>query len=361
MPLSGRVLDSFRGQSAGSRQLGSPFTAAICDLLAERLDSSTLFGSRVAGWSGDGFSDALPVRALGGLHALARSGHAPYLTAAYPPHTVNPEELWSAIGAAIEEHDRFLHDYLDSPPQTNEVARSGTIVGACLEITAATRLPLAIYEIGSSAGLNLDFDGYRYELGVGSWGANDSDVRIRCNWSGKAPPLDAPLVVADRAGCDRNPLDPGTPSDCERLFSYIWADQAERLGRTEAALNAARRQPWRVDRADAAEWVQPVLTRDPAQGRARVLMHTIVWQYLPLDTQDRIEAAVLAAGERAETRTPLAWLRVESDGAPDSAGLYLTLWPPGEDVSLGRADFHGRWTHWEKSTSRWRWRTKAAA
>ena len=112
--------------------------------------------------------------------------------------------------------------------------------------------------------------------------------------------------------------------------------------------------------ASVAEWVERVLTRDPAQGRARVLMHTIVWQYLPLDTRDRIEGAVLAAGERAETRTPLAWLRVESDGAPDSAGVYLTLWPAGEDVSLGRADFHGRWTHWEKSPSRWPWRTRVA-
>src|ERR1700687_1205505 len=199
MPLSGRVLDSFRGKSAGSRQLGSPFTAAICDLLAERLDSSIFFGSRVAGWSGDGFSDALPVRALGGLHALARSGQAPYLTAAYPPHTVNPEELWSAIGAAIKEHGRFLHDYLDSPPQTNEVARSGTILGGCLTTAATTGLPLGIYEIGSSAGLNLGFDRYHYQLGVGSWGANDGDVRIHCTWSGNPPPLDASLVVADRA------------------------------------------------------------------------------------------------------------------------------------------------------------------
>jgi hypothetical protein len=75
-------------------------------------------------------------------------------------------------------------------------------------------------------------------------------------------------------------------------------------------------------------------------------MHSIVWQYLPEAVQRRISAAIAAAAARATPDAPLAWLRMEPDGAGEGAGLRLTLWPEGRDEALGRADFHGRWVAW---------------
>ena len=345
MAPTAAVTDGFRRQADACRDLGSPFTALVCDLLRDRLAPVGAFGRRIRDWPGEPVADALALRACGALHALARSGDCPALTAVYPPSTVPADALWGGIGAAIRDHDRFLAGYLDSPPQTNEVSRSSSILGGCLTVAEATGLPIEIYEIGSSAGLNLGFDGWRYDLGGVLWGDADAAVRIVSRWDGGVP-LTAPLRVVHRAGCDRNPLDPANPTDRARLLSYIWPDQAERLARIEAALGAAAEAGTLVEAADAADWVESRFAGPGAPGRVRVLVHTIVWQYLPSATQTRIESAVRAAGRAASADRPVAWLRVEPDGVSGSAGVRLTLWPGGETRLLGRADYHGRWNRW---------------
>lgn len=347
MALPDPVTDAFLRQAEACRDLGSPFNAMVCNLVGEKLTPDSAFGRRIAEWPGDPVGDALALRTTGALHALARSGRCPALTAVYPPAPAAPEAVWPAVAAAIGDHDGFLAAWLDSPPQTNEVSRSAAILGGCLAIAAVTGLPLEIYEIGSSAGLNLGFDRWRYDLGGAAWGPADAGVRIVSRFQG-AVPLDAPLAVAYREGCDRNPLDPGAPADRERLLSYIWPDQAERLARIEAALRVAADAGWPVAKADAADWVEDRLAGAGTAGRVRVLLHTIVWQYLPADTRRRIEAAMVAAGLVATAERPVAWLRVEPDEVKGSAGIRLTLWPTGETRLLGRADYHGRWTHWEQ-------------
>ena len=99
-----------------------------------------------------------------------------------------------------------------------------------LHLSAITRLPLEVLEIGASAGLNLAFDEYRYELGDGrTWGPADAPLTVECLWRGSTPPLDAPLAVVARAGCDLRPVDPANAEDRARLISYVWADQLHRL------------------------------------------------------------------------------------------------------------------------------------
>lgn len=344
-------VDAFDRQAAACRDLGSPFNAMVCTLLRERLTADSSFGRRIRDWPGQPVADALALRACGGLHALARSGRCPALTAIYPPTAAGPEAVWAGIAAATEDHDAFLAGWLDSPPQTNEVARSGMILGGCLWIAGATGMALEIFEIGSSAGLNLGFDRYRYDLGVRTWGDAASPVRIAARWEGE-PPIDARLAVAGRAGCDRSPLDPADPADRDRLLAYVWPDQADRLARIAAALDVAAASGRRVERADAADWVERRFAGPGEPGRVRVLLHTIVWQYLPADVQRRIEAAITAAGAAATADRPVAWLRVEPDGVPGSAGIRVTVWPAGETLLLGRADYHGRWTRWEATAAR---------
>jgi hypothetical protein len=338
-------------QAATSPTLGSPFTGAVCALLAERLDRSSAFGRRVLDWTGNPHRDALALRCTGAFHALARSGREPALTAAYPPAAWDADRMWSAISGALLREDEYLTAFLDSPPQTNEVARSSLILGAMLHLAARTKLPLAIYEIGSSAGLNLAFDLYRFDLGNGlTWGPPDSPVVVKSEWRGKLPPLDAPLRVISRQGCDRNPLDPANPADADRLMAYVWADQTHRIERTEAALKAAAAAGRKPERLDAAEWVEREFGKPPDAGTCRVLLHTIVWQYLPAETQARIDAALATAAAAATDDRPMARFAVETDNDPDGANtgapMTLTLWPGGEVIQVGRGDYHGRWARW---------------
>lgn len=341
------VLKQLGDQASASDQLGSPFTARLCRLLAKYLDKRTRFGTRILEWEGDPFADNVALRACGAIHALARSGWEPNVTAVYPPHTVPDSALWAAIADALHHNDAFLTDRLSSAPQTNEVARSALILGAMLHLAAATKLPLDLLEIGSSAGLNLGFDRYRYTLDEGRvWGPVVSPLAIDCPWRGAPPPLDAPLKVVSRQGSDLRPIDAKNVDDRARLLSYIWADQTHRLQRVEAALNLAAAEGPVIERADAADWVEAKLATPQQAGVTRVLMHTIVWDYLPAATKARIDAALTKAGASATAQRPLARLSIESDATRGSARIDLTIWPTGRTITLGRGDFHGRWAEW---------------
>lgn len=349
--MSDTVRQQFLSQAASSPTLGSAFIGDLCTLLADRLDRSSAFGRRILDWPGNPHADALALRTCGALHALARSGRAPSLRAAYPPAAFDPEVMWTALTAALAREDAFLTAFLDSAPQTNEVARSSMILGAALRLADRVRLPLAIYEIGASAGLNLAFDQYRYDLGQGlAWGPEDAPLVIASAWRGAIPPLDAPLEILSRAGCDRRPIDPGNRADAERLMAYIWPDQMYRVERTEAALKLAAADGRKVERIDAADWVEREFARPQLPGTCRLLYHTIVWQYLPTETQARIEAALARAAAAATDGAPVAHFSVETDHDPDGANtgapMSLTVWPGGEVQQLGRADYHGRWVAW---------------
>ncbi|TYO89585.1 DUF2332 domain-containing protein [Oceanicella actignis] len=340
------VAEAFARQAEACAAMGSDFTARLCAALPEALPADAAFGARVLRWPGDPWKDALALRVCGALHALARSGAAPELTEAWPPR-LRADPI-AAAARAIRAHDARLLPWLDSPPQTNETARASALLGGALHLAAQLRMPLEILELGASAGLNMAFDLYRHELGeAGAWGDARAPVRLSCAWRGPPPPLDAPLEIAARAGVDLRPADPARPEDRERLLAYVWPDQAERLARAEAALDFAAAQPWRVEKGEAAAWLDARLNAPPAPGRARVVMHSIVWPYLPPDSRARIRAAMARAGARAASDAPLAWLRMEPDDVPGSAALTLRVWPDGRSRVLGRADFHGRWVAWE--------------
>ncbi|MEQ8949629.1 DUF2332 family protein, partial [Parvibaculum sp.] len=70
------IRKDFARQAIACEFLGSRFTSRVCWLLGERLTDGSRFGARVLGWEGRPDSDALPLRAAGGFHALKRKGEA---------------------------------------------------------------------------------------------------------------------------------------------------------------------------------------------------------------------------------------------------------------------------------------------
>jgi hypothetical protein len=348
------VRDHFRKQARTCARMGSPFTADLLAYLAEALDPATPAGAAVLGWPGDPKDDALALRLAGGLHALVLSGADPALAAAYPGGAETSGDgaaaLDAAVSAALDRHADFLIDFLESPPQTNEVGRSAILLGGFLTVAAETGRPIALLETGASGGLNLHWDAWRYRLAppeaaAGEWGASDAPLTLEPDWQGPLPPLVAADVVA-RAGCDRNPIDPGDAQARLRLRSYVWADQAARLARLDAALAHAAASPVRVEKADAGPWLEAALAARP-DGAATVVYHSIFWQYVAVPTQARLGAAIEAAGATATPQTPLAWLRMEpAPEAPRHAELRLTLWPGGAERRLAAVDYHGTWVAW---------------
>jgi hypothetical protein len=288
------------------------------------------------GHEDDPGSSVLALRLMGAVHRLVLRGDAPELASHYPSAGGRPGDAWPAFAAVLRDHREELRRLVENPVQTNEPGRCVALLGGFLEVARTTRLPLRLLEVGASAGLNLRFDRYRYELGGETWGPPDSPARIRSRLSGtERPPLDTPLQVASRAGCDARPVDPRSEDGRLTLTSYVWPDQVERLERLRAALAVAARVDAAVERAGAADWIEARLA-EPASGVAIVAFHSIVMQYLPAEERDRFEEAVRTASP------PVAWLRMEPAG--EMAEVRLTL--RGVDRLLARAGYHGTPIEW---------------
>ncbi|MEM7021576.1 MAG: DUF2332 family protein [Pseudomonadota bacterium] len=340
------IREHFSNQARACRALGSPFTADLLEAAAERLDEHSAVGRTVLNWPGDPRADALGLRFAGSLHRLVLMGVAPELARTYPTgqRTIGTGALWSQVAEALAAHETALLGSLQSPPQTNEVARCAVLVGGFAAAAERTGRPLALLEIGASAGLNLHWDAYRYVLGGTRWGPEGASVQLEPEWRGASPTI-GPVEVRHRLGCDQAPIDPSNHGDRLRLRSYIWPDQTARLARLDAALDHAARQQLRVEQADAADWVLACLARRP-DGHASVLYHSIVWQYLLAATQRRIEDGLAEAGAAASADAPLAWLRMEPSSVVGKTELLLTTWPGGITERLAYADYHGRWVEW---------------
>jgi len=337
---------AFVTQASACHGLGSPFTASLCTLAAERLTDDDPVCKKILSWPGDPspYGDSVPLRLAGALHALVLASADPQLAAVYPPNAATPDDLWNAVENACRTHAAFILDRLTSAPQTNEVRRSAALLPGFLTISSLFRKPLVLSEVGASAGLNMYWDHYAYRLGNMPWALQPSPVMIAPEWKGRTPP-DVPVHVASRAGCDLNPLDPARDADAMRLLSYLWADQTDRLERTRLALAIAAANHQTVEKADAVDWLEQRL--EPVHAdQVHVIYHTIAWQYLPKPLQEKGEALIAAAGERATANTPLARLQMEADDQKHGAALTLQIWPSGEKHLLGRADFHGRWVDW---------------
>ncbi len=343
------IRDAFLRQAGWCESLGSPLTALVCRLCADNLDSTTAVGRKILGWSGeaDGLSDAVPLRLTGALHALVRAGHP--VAAFYPPHPLTEKAaFWSVIAdALITEEPHFLA-YLASPPQTNEVMRSAVLMLGFLAIARQFPLPFQLYEIGASAGLNLFPDWFYYRWGQAEWGDPASPVRLLPDFDGDVTNLAAtPVRTASRRGVDLNPVDISSKAARDRLLSYVWPDQAERLQRLDAALQIALADPPQLSRADAAQWIEDTVPVVGPAHSVRVIYHSITWQYFSEETKRRIEARLETAGAAATQNAPLAWLRFEqAGGGLASPELHLKTWPSGEDRLLARAHPHGAWIKW---------------
>ncbi|MEO3387176.1 DUF2332 family protein [Mesorhizobium sp. CAU 1741] len=346
MALHGRIAEHFAQQADACARLGSPFTASLCRLLIDITDETTTIGRRIIHWTGDPRDDALALRICGGLHRLVIERADPELLAVYPPATTDEAGLAEAVAGAFSRHEADLHAALDSPPQTNEIARSAMLLPGFLTVAREAALPLALCEIGSSGGLNLLFDRFHYRYGEAEFGEAASPVHIAPENRSNVLPLDGELRIVSRHGCDIAPVDVLTQAGRARLRSYVWPDQPARLERLDGAIALAQKHPFKLERADAADFAKRQLAARPGNA-AFVLFHSIMWQYLPHETRRSILASLAEAGANATPEASIAHLRMEPLELKEGwATLSLTSWPGGHTRHLAKCDFHGRWIEW---------------
>ncbi|WP_047807733.1 DUF2332 domain-containing protein [Pelagerythrobacter marensis] len=342
------VRRAFANQVAYCRSNGAEVTASVCEGLHDLLDSGRGGAAmrRIRKWQGAPLADALPLRIAGGLHALHLDGAEPDLEPVYAGQRAS--RMADLLADVIERHEPFLMPWLDGPPQTNEAGRSAGFAAAFLWLVDRG-LPgnFALNEIGASAGINLMMRRYRYDLGGVHVGPAGARMRIAPEWRGDPPPSGAFDIVGAQ-GCDIAPVDLTDERQASRLRAYIWPEYTERFARLDAAIVAARTFPPEIERCPAADFVERTLATEPEAGVTRVIMHSVVWQYLPEEERERIEAAMAAAGARASAESPLAWVALEANRDTHRHELSVRYWPGGETwTRLAVAHPHGAWIEWE--------------
>ena len=234
---------AIRLQAQACVVFGSAFSGAVLERAADDLELGGPTAAILAPWADATtrtlMTDAVPIHLLGALHDIALSGEAPALSAAYPApdRSGDVDAAWTEARAVIADRPHRISTFMAHEPQTNEVRRSACLIGGFLTIAAETGLPLRCFEVGASAGLNQLWDRFFYRLGdVAAWGDPASSVVIDTDWRGRAPPVDAPVRVIERAACDRAPIDLAGEIARRRLRAYVWADQIDRMRRLEAAI-----------------------------------------------------------------------------------------------------------------------------
>ncbi len=343
---AGTVATAFSNQVAYCTAADAPITARVVAAVADLLDDQTpgVLLDRIRGWEGAPLADALPLRIAGGLHALFLSGDAPALGAIYRGEDADDAAIVRQVIAAHE--DRLLPS-LDGPPQTNEAGRSSSFIAAVLWL-AEQGLPARFQclEIGSSAGINLMIDRYAYDLGGVKAGPSDPVMAFAPDWQGNPPP-DHPIAITSLKGCDVAPVDLTDPAQALRLKGYIWPEHGVRFERMDAAIGAARAKAPDLVRMNAADFIETELARPQEPGTTRMLMHSIVWQYVPKDQQARVTKAMDAAGAAATADRPLAWVALEANRDTHRHELVVRYWPGGAGGQLlAEAHPHGAWIKW---------------
>lgn len=335
--------ESFHVQAGYCAAMDAPITTRIVTALADALDRDSKTGRRVLDWPGEPVADAMVLRLTGGLHALHRAGVDPALSRVFLGEVTDPDTVRATLGSTLRNHDAALLPWLDGPPQTNEAGRSAGLMTGLLHIAERYGPRVELLEIGSSAGLNLLIDRYAFDLGGVRAGPADAPLTIRPEWRGPPPP-DVPIEITTVCGVDIAPVDLTDPAAAKRLEAYVWVEAVERQQRLATAIALVRQHGVALDRGDAADWVEARLAEPQPEGLTRVLMHSVVWQYLPPESQARIRNAMQAAGERATPERPLGWVMMEPNRDLHRHEVRVRGWPGDRPMELvGFTHAHGAW------------------
>jgi len=331
----------------------SPLYEVLCLAIAEEPDVLDLL-------AGAEERQQRPNLLLAAVQDLLLEGLAHPLAEFYPSvgGTRPPDGAGKVFAQFCREHADAVRTLVATrTTQTNEVRRC-TALAPLLALAQqwAGERPLALVEVGASAGLNLLIDRYRcdYHPGGLHLGTADAALRLATELVGEPPPSEPPLRIAARLGLDRRPLDLRDEADMRWLRACIWPEHHERRRRLDLAVAEARRNPPELLAGDAVDDLATAVGDTPGNA-VPVVLHSATLVYL---TSERRKAFADRIVELAAARD-LAWVSLEWGDAspfpepPDDGpqaifrlGLSTFDRTARTDRLLGRAEPHGQWLDW---------------
>jgi hypothetical protein len=287
---------------------------------------------------------------FGAVHFLLLSGLAHPLAAYYPTLgglRAPDAEAPRAFRDLCLEQRRAVEELVATRlTQTNETRRCAYLYPAFATVAAAGEdRPLALIELGPSAGLNMCWDRYSYDYGAGPrCGAAGSPVRITTELRGPVrPPLpEQPPAVTWRVGVDLSPVDIDDETAVRWLEALIWPEHTERVTRLRAAVAVAREERPPIVAGDALALLPELIAAAPADATL-CLYHThVTYQFTPAMREELDEILRAAARKR-----PM--MRLSCEGARDDPPQLLLEQLIGEgrgERVLADTSGHASWVAW---------------
>jgi hypothetical protein len=246
----------------------------------------------------------------------------------------------------LEHWDEVRTEALSRRNQMNEPQRCAVL----LPLLATLPQPLALLEVGASAGLCLLPDKYSYQY------ANrprldpqegPSPLLLTCDTTGPMPQPTKLPDVAWRAGIDLHPLDARSDADAQWLHALISPGQDDRHQRLDAALRIARTNPPHLAEGDLNDTVAHLADQAPPDATL-VIFHCGVLTYLSTPQRRAFANTV--------SKLPAHWISYEGPSVM-SSGIYAPLPPSPEPARalffvasdtqpVAYADGLGQTIHW---------------
>lgn len=285
---------------------------------------------------------------FGAVHYLLLKGKSHELRDYYDSIVNNPRDAVTAFPYFRDFCLKYQHEIIqiveNKLVQTNEVRRCSYLYPAFCYIYEKTKRPLALIEIGTSAGLQLLWDKYCYSYNSDEevYGEALSELRIVSEMQGARPPfiLKQSPPVSTRIGVDLHINDLNNPDDYLWLKSLIWSEHTERIANFERASRCFKKQSLELIEGDGVKLLTEIALKIP-QDSVLCVFHTHVANQIPnKDKYDLIERIKRLGEER------------------DIFHLYNNMWDLGKihldyylggkeyNETLAETDGHGRWFKW---------------
>ena len=277
------------------------------------------------------------------LDGLTERERQPNLVLAAVNHLGGIAQDYGSFRSFFFEHmDDVLGLIRSRRTQTNEIGRCATLLPAL----GLLPQPLALIEVGASAGLNLLLDRYAYDYGNGRMLGEGSPVVIPCELRNDVPLPSVVPEVAWRRGIDLEPIDVNDRDAVAWLESCVFADHKDRLDRLQLAIELARADPPPLERGNLIDEISRVVAEAPKDATI-VVFHSAVLSYLPREGRDRFAELMYAL--------PVVWLSNEGPSVVGGVRSALDRPLPQEicfllgrngTEALAFTHHHGRWIEW---------------
>ena len=297
---------------------------------------SPLYEACALGVAGDAFTLEL-------LAALPEAKQQPNLLFAALRDVCGTPRDWPAFRTMLCDNAPAVRaTMLARRTQTNEAGRCATL----LPVLARLPQPLALLEVGASAGLCLLPDRYGYDYGASRLAPGSANAPIfPCRASAATPVPAAHPRVVWRLGLDLHPVDVADAADCAWLETLVWPEQSDRLDRLRAAIAVARQDPPRVVQGDLLKHLEAGARQAPSEATL-VVFHSAVVAYVA-------EPALREEFIRTVRELGAIWVSNEVPGVFPSVRERLTRPGPRgafllavNGTPVAWTDPHGGWIEW---------------